>query len=246
MAGSAVDEIAVPLARGERPPVWGLNLNVFPQGQADFAVPFAAWVSQAAPLLSPFGCYLYDTQFLHVTASSPAPFTNGASLSTWVEEEKARYSAAWLGALQAACKPSSGGAEGRWPRAPFPLVFKTLRLDSSCAIFLVEDPTGSVAAIRECVAVAAQVVEQREPELFARSGWKTPKIIHSTVMRIVELNADAGPLQNAWAQAAALWPAEGVTILCKEMTFLKEVVAYQHMGPNPNGPEYVIETFPYG
>ena len=90
MAGSAVDEIAVPLARGERPPVWGLNLNVFPQGQADLAVPFAAWVSQAAPLLSPFGCYLYDTQFLHVTASSPAPFTNGASLSTWVEEEKGK------------------------------------------------------------------------------------------------------------------------------------------------------------
>ena len=61
-------------------------------------------------------------------------------------------------------------------------------------------------------------------------------------MRIVAPNADPGPLQNAWAQAAALWPEEGVTILCKEMTFLAEVCPYQHQ----TGPVYVIETFPYG
>ena len=51
--------------------------------------------------------------------------------------------------------------------------------------------------------------------------------------------------QAAWAAAAAAWPAEGVTVTCREMTFLQEVVAYQHLDPDPNAAEFVLATFPY-
>ena len=237
--GSAVDAIAIPLAAGERPPTWGLNLNVFPQGQADLAAPFAAWKALAAPLLAATGAYLYDTPYLHVTASSPAPFTH-APLASWSEAERTRYERAWGAALAAVC---TRAACPQWPAAPFPLIFRELQLHASCAIFLVEDPTGAVGAIRECVAAAAALVQGTEGELLGRSGWKSPKIVHSTIMRIVA-PTEPGVMQAAWAEAAARWPQEGVTITCKEMVYLREVVAYQHM-QDPDTPEFVIARFPY-
>ncbi len=233
-----MDALAVPLARGERPAVWGLNLNAFPQGQADLGAPFTAWKARAAPLLAATGAHLYDVPYLHVTASSPAPFTHG-ELASWTPAERARYTAAWRGALGAACAPGSPG----WPAAPFVLRFRALELHASCAIFMVEDASGSIGAVRECVArAAAAVAAGPEGALLARSGWKSPKIVHSTVMRIVR-QTEPGAMQAAWAAAAAQWPAEGVDVTCSEMVFLEELVAYQHLDPDPRA--FEICRFPY-
>jgi hypothetical protein len=236
--GSGVDLLAVPLARGERPAVWGLNLNAFPQGQADLAAPFAAWKARAAPLLAATGAHLYDVPYLHVTASSPAPFTH-PELAGWAPEERARYTAAWRAALAGACSPGCAG----WPAAPFVLRFKALELHASCAIFMVEDPSASIAAVRACVAAAAAAVAAGpEGALLARSGWKSPKIVHSTVMRIVR-PTEPGAMQAAWAAAAAEWPLEGVEVTCREMVFLEEVVPYQHLDPDPAA--YELCRYPY-
>ena len=218
----------MPLARGERPPVWGLNLNAFPQGLPELAAPYTAWAAAAAPLLAGTGAYLYAAPYLHVTASSPAPFTHGA-LAAWTADERARYTAAWRAALAATCRSSAGGG---WPAAPFALRFQALELHASCAVFMVEDASGAVAAVRACVAAAAGLVAAAEPDLLARSGWKSPKIVHSTIMRIVA-PTEPGAMQAAWAAAAAAWPREGVVVQCREMVFLEEVVAYQHLDPDP-------------
>ena len=236
--GSGVDAIAVPLARGERPPVWGLNLNAFPQGLAELAEPYNAWKALAAPLLARTGAHLYASPYLHVTASSPAPFTH-AGLAAWTPEERARYTAAWRAALAATCCAAAGGG---WPSAPYTLRFRALELHASCAIFMVEDPSGAVARVRACVAAAAALVGASEGELLARSGWKSPKIVHSTIMRIVA-PTEPGAMQAAWAAAAAAWPSEGVAVQCREMVFLEEVVAYQHLDPDPAA--YEICRFPY-
>lgn len=239
--GSGTDPIALPLSLSQHPPTWGLNLNAFPQGQADLAGPFTAWRALAAPLLASTGAYLYSSDYLHVTASSPAPFTHPA-LASWSAAERERYTAAWLAALRSTC--SSAGSPGVWPSAPFALTFRALELHASCAIFMVEDSSGSVARIRQCVAAAAALVQGgSEGELLGRSGWKSPRIVHSTIMRIVTAT-EPGAMQTAWAAAAAAWPAEGVTICCKEMVYLKELVPYQHM-VNPDSPECVIARFPY-
>ena len=50
-----LDEIAVPLAAGERPPVWGLNLNVFEQGHADLEPAYSTWSAAAGEVLAGTG-----------------------------------------------------------------------------------------------------------------------------------------------------------------------------------------------
>lgn len=232
----SLDAIAVPLARGERPVTWGLNLNAFPQAQAELAAPYDTWAATASPLLEGSGAYLYPSTFLHVTASSPAPFTNPA-LAAFSSEDRAALEAAWLTALRAECTPSAVG----WP-ARFSLTFRRLQLCASCAIFSVDDPAGGVAAVRACVAAAAaRVAAGPAAHLHARSGWKSPNIVHSTIMRLVAPAEPGVDLAARWAAAAELWPAQGVTIECPAMTFLREIVPYQHMDPV----QHVVEVFPY-
>ena len=49
-------------------------------------------------------------------------------------------------------------------------------------------------------------------ELLARSGWKSPTIVHSTVMRIVRAT-EPGAMQAAWAgKRSLLQPSLGILI----------------------------------
>jgi len=194
-------------------------------------------------ILNGTGAYIYESAYLHVTASSPAPFTY-APLAERMTEEKELYQEAWHAALKETCVV---GAHPSWPSEPFPLTFKTLELHASCAIFMVDDPQQGLRRIREAVAAAAEVVGRGAAgPLLARSGWKSPKIVHSTIMRLVAPCSEGINVAESWGRAAALWPAEGVTIMAHQMTFLKEVVPYQHLDPDPNSNEYVIHAFPYG
>lgn len=226
------DEIAVPLARGERPAIWGLNLNVFPQGHDDLKSAYETWLAAATPLLVGTGAYLYPFEYTHVTASSPAPFTN-PTLATWTQAERAEYRDAWLIALSATCC-ASNAAGVAWPDAPFPLVFETLELKDNCAIFVFRDETGGVAKIRGAVAAAAHhpaLTSGRPAELLARSGFKTPNIVHSSIMRFAVPRAEGvtdDDVAERWAKAAKLWPGP-VTVMSEKMTFITEAVAYQHI-----------------
>lgn len=239
-----LDTIAIPLARGERPPVWGLNLNAFPQGPDDLKSAYETWLEAAKVELEGTGAYLYPHDYTHVTASSPAPFTN-ASLASWSEEERAEYAAAWLIALRETC--CAGNAAGvEWPDAPFPLVFETLELKDNCAIFSVRDETGGVAKIRAAVAAAARhpaLASGRAAELLAKSGFKTPGIVHSSIMRFAAPRAEGlseDDVKERWARAAALWPGP-VTVMADKMTYIIEAVPYQHILKG----EGLLGVFPY-
>lgn len=236
-----VDPIAAPLARGERPPVWGLNLNAFAQGHADLGETYARWAEAATAVMAGTGAYFYPLEYTHVTASSPAPFTF-APLAGWSEDDRAFYAAAWLTALRDTCAPGAPG----WPSAPFPLVFETLELKDNCAIFAVRDDTGGVAAVRAAVAAATRhraLATGRGAELLARANWKTPNIVHSSVMRFAAPRAadvTEDDVREKWARAAALWPGP-VTVNAEAMTFIIEAVAYQHITAG----EGLLGTFPY-
>lgn len=228
----ALDTIAVPLALGERPATWGLNLNVFPQAHPDFESAYRQWVADATPHLEGTGAYLYPFEHTHVTAASPAPFTHGP-LASWSEAERAELAGLWLIALRETCVP--GNAAGvDWPSAPFPLIFEKLELKSNCGIFMVDDPTGGVAKIRRAVSAAAKhrvFATPRGADLLARGGFKTPNIVHSSVMRFTSPSSlSDAEIEERWARAAACWPGP-VTVLADAMTFIIEFIPYQHMDP---------------
>jgi hypothetical protein len=228
-----IDPIAVPLARGERPTIWGLNLNVFPQGHPDLKSAYETWYNVASPILHGTGAYLYPFEHTHITASSPAPFTN-PSLTSFTIAEREEYASAWLVALKATCcAKNSVGID--WPDAPFPLVFETLELKENCAIFIFRDETGGVAKIRKAITAASChpifSIGGRPAELLARSGFKTPNIIHSSIMRFAAPRAEGitdQDISERWANAAALWPGP-ITVMAEKMTFIIEAVAYQHI-----------------
>ena len=227
----------------------GTGVRARPPGQAPLLR--ALRISAASPARSPpppptphpshthtLQAYLYHHDFTHVTAAAPAPFTN-AALASWTEAERADFAARWLDALRDTCRPGAPG----WPAAPFPLVFAALELHDSCAIVRVEDPTGGVAAVRACFMAAARhprLADSAGAALLARSGYRHPAIVHSTVMRFVAppgvLDAE---VEARWARAAAAW--RPVTVMAREMTYLVEGVAYQHITPGTG----VLARFPY-
>ena len=229
----SLDTISIPLALGERPATWGLNLNAFPQAHRDFEAAYRKWITDATPHLEGTGAYLYPFEHTHVTAASPAPFTHGP-LASWTEAERAELAGLWLIALRETCV--SGNAAGvAWPSEPFPLIFEKLELKANCGIFMVGDPTGGVAKIRAAVAAAAKhrvFATQRGAELLTRAGFKTPNIVHSSIMRFVtQSSLSDDEIEERWRRAAACWPGP-VTVMAEAMTYIIEFVPYQHMDPN--------------
>ena len=237
-----VDALAQPLAVGARPRTWGLSLNALAQAHPELTPAYSPWAAAAAEALRATGaCYFYHADFTHVTAAAPAPFTN-ASLAAWTEAERADFAERWRDALEDTIRSPGSG----WPAAPFPLTFAALELHDSCAIVKVEDPTGGVAAVRRVFAAAAKHPRLADggagAALLARSGYKTPQIVHSTVMRIVAPpSMPDAEFEARWAAVAATWVP--VTVTARECAYLVEGVAYQHVrscarchSPPPSSP----------
>jgi hypothetical protein len=236
----SVDAIAAPLARGERPVVWGLNVNVFPMELDDLREPYNAWVAAAEVAMAGTGAYFYPFDHVHVTAASPAPFTH-APLSGWTGEERATYTAGVQGALTAAT------ASPDWPVAPFPLVAGVQwALHASCGIMLLEDPTGAVPRLRAALRAATHeswVEGSPLAALHARSGDKAPNIVHSSVMRFAaprEAGMSDEEVEARWAAAVAAWPAP-LTFLAREATLIEENVAFQHV----RQADVLLARYPY-
>jgi hypothetical protein len=166
--------------------------------------------------------YIYPFEHIHVTAASPAPFQHPEH-SAWSETEKTDYAIAWIEALKAFCTfyaaPSTeniSNAEqdsSQWPPQPFPLIFDSMKLHSSCGIFLLLDPTGSVSRIRSCISRALKheaLSTGTAPGLLAQSGFKIPDTIHCTVMRLAVDRADGMTEEELEAR----WEREKKLKLC--------------------------------
>jgi hypothetical protein len=249
-----LDKFASPLFNGQRPSVWGLNLNVFPMESEELREPYMAWREKAIKIMAGTGAYIYPFEHIHVTAASPAPFQHPEH-SAWSETEKTDYAIAWIEALKACCAsyaaPSTeniSNAEqdsSQWPPQPFPLIFDSMELHSSCGIFLLLDPTGSVSGIRSCISRALKheaLSTGKGPGLLAQSGFKIPNIIHCTVMRLAVDRADGmteEELEARWERAASEWTP--TKVLAGRMILVQEHVAYQHNRPS----EGLLAEFPY-
>lgn len=232
------DDIALALKNGKRDRSWGLNLNVFPMEVEDLRKPYLEWREKAERIMKGTGAYVLPFEHIHVTASSPAPFRHHGH-RMWTEVEKKSFAQAWIEALR-----DNSSTFNDWPKRPFPLVLEKLVLHSSCAVVLLEDPTDSVSKIRECVARCLQhplLATERMAELVSESGFKTPNIIHCTVMRLTgNYTQDFDTeIEERWARAAAEWTRTVVT--ARSMTLVEEIVAYQHFQQS----EGLLAEFPY-
>lgn len=145
------------------------------------------------------------------------------------EADRAALTAAWAVALRDTCT-----AENGWPTAPFPIVYESIVLERSAAIFRVSDPTGAVAAIRNCISRAADTHEIFSRDdicaLHEASGFKIPGIVHSTFMRFGSPplpTLTPAAIQDAFDTAAAAWRPVSVTV--DRMLMVHEVVPYMQL-----------------
>jgi hypothetical protein len=248
-----IDKLSSPLYHGQRPPVWGLNLNFFQMESEEMREPYMAWREKAIEIMAGTGAYIYPFEHIHVTVASPAPFQHPEH-NTWSDAEKMEYTNAWIEALNSNCSANVSLAEGsfnaertaaEWPTHPFPMIFHSMELHSSCGVFLLLDPTGSVPRIRRCITRALEheaLSTGKAPELLARSGFKIPSIIHCTVMRLA-VDRDVGmtddELEAKWDRAASEWTP--TTVHADRMILIQERVAYQHIRQS----EGLLAEFPY-
>ena len=205
------DPAFAPLALGQRPlpRAYGLNLlcwsgQLAPPGDAaEFRAAHAAWREAAALELQGTGAYLYPFEALHVTVSNPAPSTH-AGHAGWGAEERALYARAWASALAARpCAPA---------RAAFPLLLRAApRLaPSGAAILLLDDPTGEVEGLRECMRRAAAALPPRVQALLGAAGFRAPARghVHATLARLALPRAEGmgdAEVEERWARAARAW-----------------------------------------
>jgi hypothetical protein len=200
-----------PLALGQQPLPrrFGLNLlcwsaQLAPAGDsAEFRAAHAVWREAAALELQGTGAYLYPFEALHVTVSNPAPSTH-AGHAGWGAEERALYARAWVSALAARpCAPA---------RAAFPLLLRAApRLaPSGAAVLLLDDPTGDVEGLRECMRRAAAALPPRVQALLGAAGFRAPGRghVHATLARLALPRAEGmsdAEVEERWARAARAW-----------------------------------------
>jgi hypothetical protein len=218
------DAAYAPFLRGEAPLTWGLNCVAW-QASADgdearaLAAAYETWRVAAEREMAGTGAFIYPWAALHVTASTPAPFSSEGARAAWAPADREAFVAAWAAALRRA------RGDARWPAAPFHLIFSAPKFSNGAGIFAVADPTGAVAAARAALAAAAAAAPELAalpPALRATSGEKTPSIVHATVMRLARPR-DAGvtddEIEARWARAAAAWPG-AIPVMARAARFV--------------------------
>jgi len=256
----------VRLAAGDRPISWGLNMNLVSPPPAQLCDAYRALLetsSAEARVLFDAGAYFYPDWSLHLTLASPAPFTN-----TMLADDVSRdaYADIWARALRGVAE---GRKAGEWPVGPFPLVIERLVLDKAAAIMLYSDPTGAVTQLRDSIKrIAAEhplftgaagsgagpggAGTPSGGELLARSGFKVPGIIHSTVMRFkhdIAPGQEADAVRAAFDALAARWVP--ITVQADAMLLVHERVPYMHLHlekPSADGGDSacIQQAFPFG
>jgi hypothetical protein len=238
------DPTVLKLAAGDRPPSWGLNMNLVSPPPAQLCDAYRALLetsSAEARVLLDAGAYFYPDWSLHLTLASPAPFTNTMLADA---DSQAAYADVWARALS---EVSQTRKDGEWPAGPFPLVIERLLLDKAAGIMLYSDPTGAVTQLRDTIKrIAAEhplfsgtAGSKANPvgagtpsggELLARSGFKVPGIIHSTVLRFkrdIAPGPEADAVRAAFDALAARWAP--VTVQAEAVLLVHERVPYMHL-----------------
>jgi hypothetical protein len=222
----AFDSDYADLALGRTPlaPTFGVNLLAWSgalagaEEAADFRAAYTAWRDAASAEMAGTGAYIYPFDALHITVSTPAPSTHRGH-AAWAPAERALYSRAWVSALAARpCAPT---------RASYPLVLRaagvggsggssggsSLRLaqhPAGAAIMLLDDPTGEIEGLRECMRAAAAALPPRVQAMLGAAGFKAPAggLVHATIMRLA-LPRSAGvsdaDVEERWGRAARAW-----------------------------------------
>ncbi len=249
----APDPAYAPIARGEAPPSFGLNVVCWaaalaPEDEelAAFRAAYGAWRERAAQLMAGTGALIYPFDALHVTVATPAPSLFPGHHG-WAPAERDGYRAAWDAAL--AAQPC------RAARAPFPLVLRGLRLvgGGGAAILAWDDPTGAVAALRDCVRARAAELPRAARAQLAAAGFAAPAagFVHSTVMRLAlprgEGVADAD-IEARWARAAAAFGEEvaaRVELVTSRAATLVEGTELVNLA-SPRKLDFVLRVMPHG
>lgn len=193
-------------------------------------------------IMQPLGGYVYPGYSLHITAGAPAPFTTSPlGAAGTPPAARAAYTATWLDALAGAATREAG-----WPTAPFPLVYRALVLDASAGYFAIDDPSGGVAAVRACLhrAAAAVAAAGGDPSP-STAGFKTPGIVHSTVLRWARAPplAAAAAIRAAWEAIAADW--RPVTVMVRAAVVVHERRAYMHLHLDGADADAVLAVLPF-
>lgn len=209
--------------------------------QEALRAPYAELRTRLQAAMRPFGGYVYPFESLHVTVTSQSPFTD----SCLAAADRPAFERAWAEALS-----SARSSDARWPRAPFPLVFRSVRLDANAALFVIDDPTGAIAALRQLLEELA-----RSPALApyaAAAGMRSPKIVHSTILRFAHpppAEATEEAVRAAFDEAVACW--QPVTVQADALLLVREVVPFMHLevgpGTAPAGAhaDCVLAALPY-
>lgn len=236
------DPLFAGVALGRNPPSWGLNYISWSgslsreSDSVDFHAAYEAWYLGAVKELKGTGAYLYPFNALHVTISTPAPFPHPGH-AKWSTQEREAYREAWQAVLSDPTPCTSP--------TPFKLKVKSLKFSpDGTGIILWEDPSGAMGEVRKCIAarVASHPAWDAIPAargLLPTSGFKTPSIVHSTILRLAlprDPDVSERDLEAKWERAASLWPASKTLTVTSSSLFLvigNEVVTLQ-VAPHEN------------
>lgn len=228
------DPTAAKLYANERPVTWGLTFVAHTYEVSELRDPCNRLRRDLCSALEGSGAYVYPYEYLHITMSSVAPFTH----TRLQEPGRTALEHAWADAVL-----SHVVHHPAWPRAPFPLIYHSLKLEQTAAFFMVQDPTGAVGRIREIIKEVAAL-----PSIAAYAAeaqHKTPGIIHSTIMRFTRRPSDAPEQQSGptgasmsdeevkakFEAVACTW--QPVTIMADALLFIRERVPYMHLDIGP-------------
>jgi hypothetical protein len=123
-------------------------------------------------------------------------------------------------------------------------VFKAIKLESTAAFFEVEDATGGVWALRACVKAASAIADP-SGELLKLAAYKTPFIVHSTVLRFARPPRDGiseADIRARFDSVAATW--RPVTVLADRMIAVCEKVPFMHLELAGKDAAQIVGSFP--
>lgn len=221
------DPLAAQLAAGERPETYGLTVVAGWPAPADLRTAYTAWAAQLAAALPGEPLLVYPADHLHVTVATLASFRSG-HLREAAMDVRDHHRRLWTQVLQAAVDEAR--AAGRWPNA-FALEPARPFLSAAAGCLSYTDAGGQLAAIREVVRRARQLMQAAHPEVPVGEpqDFNVPTIAHSTVLRFAQAPTAPQKVAEAFEQAAAQWLAVAPPLVIGEVVLAVEDRPYMHV-----------------
>jgi len=215
------------LRKGEPKAVFGLNVNLVGPPPKELLAPYRQFIEALRIALPDEALYYYPPNALHITASALVPFTTNEITDP---KERTILQEAWTAVFTDYIPKMK-----EWPRKSFEIVYKRPVLDTSAAYFSVEDPLGNVAKIRWCLEAAQRdfipTFEGVTREMVERTKFKTPKIIHSTILRFgagIEQSKLSGDEIRRRFDNVVQKEWKPLKVRVKDLRLVLELVPYMH------------------